>query len=223
MSGRKTYSMVGEMPDSVPLFPLAGALLLPRGQMPLNIFEPRYLDMVDAALKSDRIIGMIQPVSEQPDETAPPRLSRIGCAGRITQFADTGDGRYLISLTGLCRFTLVGEVVSSQKYRQGRIDVSAFADDFREGLGEREVDRADLIRTLKAYVQAEDLEINWAEVNTAPTEALVNALAMMCPFGPREKQALLEAADLQSRAAILVAITEVELARRDDGRSAPLQ
>ena len=156
MSGRKTYSAVDDMPEIVPLFPLAGALLLPRGQMPLNIFEPRYLDMVDAALKADRIIGMIQPDSEQADETAPASLSRIGCAGRITQFADTGDGRYLISLTGLCRFTLVEEVASRKKFRQGRIDVSAFADDFREGLGEREVDRADLIRTLKAYVKAED-------------------------------------------------------------------
>ena len=223
MSGRKTYSSVDDMPEIVPLFPLAGALLLPRGQMPLNIFEPRYLDMVDAALKADRIIGMIQPDSEQADETAPPSLSRIGCAGRITQFADTGDGRYLISLTGLSRFTLVEEVASRKKFRQGRIDVSAFADDFREGLGEREVDRPDLIRTLKAYVKAEDLDINWSEVNTAPTEALVNALAMMCPFGPREKQALLEAVDLQARAAILVAMTEVELARRDDGYSAPLQ
>ena len=220
MSGRKTYSSVKDMPEIVPLFPLAGALLLPRGQMPLNIFEPRYLDMVDAALKADRIIGMIQPGGEQADETAPVSLSRIGCAGRITQFADTGDGRYLISLTGLCRFTLVEEVASRT---QGRIDASAFTDDFMEGLGERDVDRPDLIRTLKAYVKAEDLDINWSEVNTAPTEALVNALAMMCPFGPREKQALLEAVDLQARAAILVAMTEVELARRDDGYSAPLQ
>jgi Lon protease-like protein len=179
--------------------------------------------MVDAALKADRIIGMIQPGGEQADETAPVSLSRIGCAGRITQFADTGDGRYLISLTGLCRFTLVEEVASRTKFRQGRIDASAFTDDFMEGLGERDVDRPDLIRTLKAYVKAEDLDINWSEVNTAPTEALVNALAMMCPFGPREKQALLEAVDLQARAAILVSMTEVELARRDDGYSAPLQ
>ena len=223
MSGRKTYFTVDDMPDIVPLFPLTGALLLPRGQMPLNIFEPRYLDMVDAALKSDRIIGMIQPETGQADETNTISLSRIGCAGRITQFADTGDGRYIISLTGLCRFNLVEEVPSLHKFRQGRIDSSSFADDFKEGLGEREVDRADMIRTLKAYVKAEDLDINWAEVNTAPTEALVNALAMMSPFGPREKQALLEAVDLQSRAAILVAITEVELARRDDGRSSPLQ
>lgn len=223
MSGRKTYSSIADMPDVVPLFPLSGALLLPRGQMPLNIFEPRYLDMVDDALKTHRLIGMIQPESEQADETAPPTLSRVGCLGRLTQFVDMEDGRYLIGLTGLCRFVLVEEVATRKAYRSGRIDASAFADDFREGLGERDVDREDLIRTLRAYVKAEDLEINWAEVKTAPTEALVNALAMMSPFGPREKQALLEAPDLQSRAAILVAMTEVDLARRDDGRTAPLQ
>lgn len=223
MSGRKTFDSIKDMPETVPLFPLAGALLLPRGQMPLNIFEPRYLDMVDAALKSNRIIGMIQPETDLEEDGDMLPLARVGCLGRITQFADMEDGRYLIVLTGLSRFQRLEDVVSRKRFRQARIDVTPFVDDFNVGLGEADVDREDLVRTLRAYVKAEDLDINWAEVKTAPTEALVNALAMMSPFGTREKQALLEAPDLQSRAAILVAMTEVELARRAHSSSVPLQ
>ena len=212
-----------QMPDHLPLFPLAGALMLPRGQMPLNIFEPRYLDMIDAALRGNRLIGMIQPIEDQGQDVKQPALFSIGCAGRISQFVEADGDRYIITLTGLCRFRLVEEKSVRTPFRQARVSYDDFADDFEARKGEDAVDRADLLRTLKAYVEAEQLEINWREVNAAPTEALVNALSMMCPFGPREKQALLEAHDLAARAAILVAMTEIELARRDDGSATGLQ
>ena len=223
MTPRRNIETLETMPEILPLFPLAGALMLPRGQMPLNVFEPRYLDMVDAALSGNRLIGMIQPLDDASDDEAAPSLFPVGCAGRITQFIEAEGDRYIITLTGLCRFRLVEELVCETGFRQARISYDEFADDFEARKGEEAVDRADLLRTLKAYVAAEELEINWREVNAAPTEALVNALSMMCPFGTREKQALLEAHDLSSRAAILVAMTEIELARRDDGSATGLQ
>jgi Lon protease-like protein len=212
-----------QMPDHLPLFPLAGALMLPRGQMPLNIFEPRYLDMVDAALRGNRLIGMIQPVDDQNEDGKHPLLFPVGCVGRISQFVEAEGDRYIITLTGLCRFRLVEEKTVRTPFRQAVVSYEDFAVDFEARKGEEAVDRADLLRTLKAYVEAEQLEINWREVNAAPTEALVNALSKMCPFGTREKQALLEAHDLAARAAILVAMTEIELARRDDGSATGLQ
>jgi len=223
MTLRRNVETLDTMPETLPLFPLAGALMLPRGQMPLNVFEPRYLDMVDAALRSNRLIGMIQPMDQAAEDDTIPALFPVGCAGRITQFVEAEENRYIITLTGLCRFRLVKELVCDTSYRQARIAYDEFADDFEARKGEEAVDRADLLRTLKAYVASEELEINWREVNSAPTEALVNALSMMCPFGTREKQALLEAQDLSARAAILVAMTEIELARRDDGSATGLQ
>ena len=198
-------------------------VLATRGQMPLNIFEPRYLDMVDAALRGNRLIGMIQPVDEQGEDAKQPLLFPVGCVGRISQFVEAEGDRYIITLTGLCRFRLVEEKTVRTPFRQATVSYEEFASDFEARKGEEAVDRADLLRTLKAYVEAEQLEINWREVNAAPTEALVNALSMMCPFGTREKQALLEAHDLAARAAILVAMTEIELARRDDGSATGLQ
>jgi Lon protease-like protein len=215
------YKSSADLPEVVPVFPLPGALLLPRGHMPLNIFEPRYLAMVDDALKGGRIIGMIQP--ELEDASGLPRLFQVGCAGRITQFAETGDGRYLIQLTGVARFRVAGEEVVSTPYRQCRIDVAPFAIDFMPRAGENEVDRAALIVTLKAYLEANNLQADWDAIREAPNEALVNALSMMSPFDVREKQALLEAKSLKERADILVAITEIELAKHRTGTDTPLQ
>ncbi|MDQ0391220.1 LON peptidase substrate-binding domain-containing protein [Labrys monachus] len=209
-----------DLPATLPVFPLAGALLLPRGQLPLNIFEPRYLAMVDDALRTHRLIGMIQPESEE--ETNPP-LFQVGCVGKITQFAETGDGRYLIQLTGISRFRVLEEQAVTTPYRQCRITAEPFAVDFQPRAGEDEVDRKALIETLKAYLDVHRFQVNWNEVHEASNEALVNALAMMSPFGRREKQALLEAGTLRERAEILVAITEIELAKDGDGSDTPLQ
>ena len=223
MSKSRLIETLEQMPDHLPVFPLAGALMLPRGQMPLNVFEPRYLEMIDAALRGNRLIGMIQPVEDEGDGEGPPALFPVGCAGRISQFIEAEGDRYIITLTGLCRFRLTEEMTVRTPFRQVKVSYAEFADDFEARKGEEAVDRADLVRTLRAYVEAEQLEINWREVNAAPTEALVNALSMMCPFGSREKQALLEAPDLAARAAFLVAMTEIELARRDDGSATGLQ
>ncbi|QIB34100.1 LON peptidase substrate-binding domain-containing protein [Ancylobacter pratisalsi] len=212
MAINRPYGGPTELPRAIPLFPLEGALLLPRCQMPLNIFEPRYLAMVDAALAGERVIGLIQPIPALVT-TANPALQNVGCVGRITEFAESGDGRYLVTLTGITRFRVVAEVEADTPFRQGEVDYTAFEGDFTPGYGAEEVDRATLLRTLAAYLDANKLEADWSSITEAPNEALVNALAMMSPFGAREKQALLEAASLAARADMLVAVTEMAMAR----------
>jgi Lon protease-like protein len=209
-----TYSGPGDLADVIPVFPLPGALLLPRGQMPLNIFEPRYLMMIDDALRSGhRLIGMIQPDSSAQESEDRPHLYKIGCVGRITQFAESGDGRYLIQLTGIARFRVDEELAVPTPYRQCRVRYTPFIDDFTPRKGEDEVDRDSLLQALSAFLEANDLKADWDGIENAPNEALVNALAMMSPYGAAEKQALLEAPDLKTRAEILVAVTEIELAK----------
>src|SRR5579863_2164065 len=217
----KAYKGPEELPEVIAVFPLAGALLLPRGELPLNVFEPRYLAMIDDALKSHRIIGMIQPQETSASRDVPDLLG-VGCAGRITQVAESGEGRYLLTLTGVARFRMSAEIPAATPYRQARVDFSDFLADFTPRMGESAVDRDSVLRTLADFAEANQLQIDWSSINDAPNEALVNALAMMSPYGPKEKQALLEAPDLKARAEVLVAITEVELAR---GRSttSPLQ
>jgi hypothetical protein len=217
------YRGPGDLPDAIPVFPLAGALLLPRGQMPLNIFEPRYVAMVDDALAGSRLIGMIQPDPAQRKSDVNPKLYRIGCVGRITQFGETGDGRYLIELTGIARFTIAEELTVTTPYRQCRIDCAPFADDFVARKGEDAVDRKALLSALASFLKANDLKADWDGIENAPNEALVNALAMMSPYGAAEKQAMLEAPDLKTRAEILVAVTQIELAKANTEGEPPLQ
>ncbi len=218
------YDGPGDVADVIPIFPLPGALLLPRGQMPLNIFEPRYLAMIDDAMRSGhRLIGMIQPDTAHPGSEEKPNLFKIGCVGRITQIAETGDGRYLLQLTGIARFRIDEELSVATPYRQCRVVYAPFADDFVARKGEDEVDRESLLRALSAFLKANDLKADWEGIENAPNEALVNALAMMSPYGTAEKQALLEAPDLKTRAEILVAVTEIELAKKTSGGETPLQ
>ncbi len=213
-----------DLPATIPVFPLPGALLLPRGQMPLNIFEPRYLAMVDDALRDGhRLIGMIQPDVAHAAASKHPPLYKIGCAGRITQLAESGDGRYLLELTGIARFRVEEELAVATAYRQCRVSFAPFADDFVPRKGEAEVDRPAVLRALADFMTANNLETDWADIDKAPNEALVNALSMMSPYGTAEKQALLEAPDLKTRAEILVAITEIELAKKNTEGEAKLQ
>ena len=223
MGMNAVYKGAGDCPQVIPLFPLSGALLLPRGQMPLNIFEPRYLAMIDDAIRGNRVIGIIQPEPDDGRSPEVPPLLRVGCLGRITQFAETGDDRYIISLTGISRFRVIEELPVATPYRQARGDYEPFAVDFVARAGEEGGDRDGLLRALRDFAKANDLKIDWKGVGEAPNEALVNALAMMCPFGPREKQALLEARSLGERAAVLVAITEIELARGGNDPDTTLQ
>jgi Lon protease-like protein len=219
-----TYHNPGDLPDTIPVFPLAGALLLPRGQLPLNIFEPRYLAMIDDALRSGyRLIGMIQPDPTRPGSEDKPVLYKVGCVGRLTQIAETGDGRYLIQLTGIVRYRIEEELAVATPYRQCRVSYAPFVTDFDARAGEDEVDRENLLKALRDFLEANHLKADWEGIENAPNEALVNALAMMSPYGPAEKQALLEAPDLKTRAEVLVAVTEIELAKKIAGGDTALQ
>lgn len=213
MSVNRPYKNVNALPNVVPVFPLTRALLLPRGELPLNIFEPRYIAMIDDAIASERIVGMVQPRPGQDEKDASPLLYKIGCAGRITRFSETGDGRYLISLTGVARFRIEEELDTPLSYRKCRVSYDEFYVDLEPGAGEDDVDRSGMIRMLREFAESSKLEVDWTSIDAAPNEALVNALAMMSPFGTNEKQALLEATDLRSRAEILVALAELDLAQ----------
>jgi hypothetical protein len=213
-----------DLPETIPVFPLPGALLLPRGQMPLNIFEPRYLAMVDDSLRDGhRLIGMIQPDAVHAGDEAKPTLFTVGCVGRITQLAENGDGRYLLELTGVSRFRIEQELPVKTAYRQCRVTYAPFADDFVARKGENAVDREAVLKALRAFMKANKLQADWEGIDQAPNEALVNALSMMSPYGAPEKQALLEAPDLKTRAELLVAITEIELAKKNTEGEPQLQ
>ncbi|HVV43305.1 MAG TPA: LON peptidase substrate-binding domain-containing protein [Nitrobacter sp.] len=210
-----TYRGPGDLPEVIPVFPLPGALLLPRGQMPLNIFEQRYLAMVDDSLRDGhRLIGMIQPDIAHSASEARPKLFDVGCVGRITQLAESGDGRYILELTGVARFKVVEELTVLTAYRQCKADYFPFIDDFTARKGEEDVDRQRLLEVLADFLKVNRLKVDWDGIERAPNEALVNALAMMSPYGPPEKQAMLEAPDLKTRAEILIAVTEMDLAKK---------
>lgn len=213
MGLNQAYESTRELPGTLAVFPLSGALLLPRGQLPLNIFEPRYLAMVEDALRSHRLIGMVQPDETPAAARSVGAIHAVGCAGKITQFAESGDGRLLITLTGVCRFRIVEELTAATKYRQCAVDFESFAADLNAKAGEDEVDRQSVIRMLRAFAENNRIKLDWSEIDKAPNEALVNALAMMSPFGAVEKQALLEAETLKARAEVLVALAEIEFAR----------
>jgi Lon protease-like protein len=218
------YRGPNDLPEVIAVFPLPGALLLPRGQMPLNIFEPRYLAMVDDALRAGhRLIGMIQPDVTHSQNQDRPALFRVGCVGRITQLAEAGDGRYILELTGIARFRIKEELPALTPYRQCKVDYSPYVDDFIARKGEEAVDREALIEVLRDFLKANDLKVDWEGVETAPSEALVNALAMMSPYDPAEKQAMLEAPDLKTRAEILIAVTMMDLAKKRTSGDPPLQ
>lgn len=217
MSLNSPYTDIRALPQTLPLFPLTGAVLLPRGELPLNVFEPRYVAMIDEAIAGARLVGMIQPLPGG-NGAAPPPLFQIGCAGRLTRFAETGDGRYLITLTGVARFRLVEELKAGSPYRQFRVNFDGFQADLLPGAGENAVDRESMVAMLRSFAEYSKLEIDWASIDAAPTETLVNALAMMSPFGANEKQALVEAIDLKTRAETLVALAKLDMAQRDGDR-----
>lgn len=210
--GNARYLKASDLPNAISVFPLPGVLLLPEGHLPLNIFEPRYLAMFDAALASHRLIGMVQPALQAPDAgTDGGALSPIGCIGRITSFTETGDGRYIISLTGVCRFRLLEEATSGTPYRVFKH--APFISDLSGEDDDETIDRENLLRVFRAFLESNQLEADWDSVERASNHVLVNSLSMMSPFGPAEKQALLEAPDLKSRADALIAIMEIVLAQ----------
>ena len=214
MHAPRRYRTTGDLPAVIPVFPLSGALLLPRTRLPLNIFEPRYLAMVDSAIGSYRIIGMIQPkvAGTEEDSTKRPPLTSVGCAGRIVEYSETDDGRYLITLLGIARFRVAGERDAQAAFRQVAADYSEFGGDLRiepEEVAESAVPRDKLVKALKPYLTEHAMQTDWKSIQEAPAETLINALSMLCPFDAREKQALLEAPSVKERADALITLLEM--------------
>ncbi len=197
---------LADLPKTIPVFPLAGALLLPRGRLPLNIFEPRYLAMVDTALRQTRVIGMVQPTVE--DERRP-KLYPIGCLGRLTSWSDTGDGRFFITLSGVIRFRIAQELKTTSPYREVEPDFAPYADDLKDADDDNCIDRKRLGVCLKSYMEQKRIEADLSLIERAPAETLINSLSMICPFAPAEKQALLEAGTLSERAQLLTTLIEM--------------
>jgi uncharacterized protein len=207
------YRKIDDMPQALPVFPLDGAVVLPGGQLPLNIFEPRYLNMFDDAMAGDRMIGMVQTRAGGDRER--PGLSPVGCAGKITAFAETSDGRYLITLTGVCRFRVVEELGIMAPYRQVRASYNEFVQDLQP-TPETPIERAGFLDALKGYLEPRGLAVDWDAAATAPAESLVDSLAMGLPFEPGEKQALLEALTHADRAEILTTLLRIGSVLGDD-------
>ena len=211
------YQHADDLPQVVSVFPLDGALLLPRSQLPLNIFEPRYLNMIDDAMSGDRLLAMVQ--TRGGGDAERPRLAAVGCVGRLTSFAETGDGRYLITLTGVCRFRVGAELPGPSPYRQVRADFSPFEGDLQDvsdAEGGRPPGREPLLSALRAYLDRRGLGVDWTAAEQAPDEGLVNSLCMALPFDAPEKQALLEAEDLPARRAALTALLRIGAAASAD-------
>jgi Lon protease-like protein len=217
------YRRARDLPGAIPVFPLDGALLLPGGVLPLQIFEPRYLNMIDDAMAGDRLIGMIQTSGE--GDRARPGLVHVGCAGRITSYSETGDGKYLIALTGLCRFRVIEEIDAPKPYRQVKADFAAFEIDLQAVDDGEEFERTPFLDLLRRYLDSRGLGVEWDVVNAAPAPALINSLSMALPFEPVEKQALLEAPDLETRRTVLATLLAIDGAFPvdDDDVRRPLQ
>jgi Lon protease-like protein len=211
------YRKPSDLPAVIPVFPLTGALLFPRGQLPLNIFEPRYLNLIDDALAGNRLIGMIQ--ADGTGDPEKPGLSRVGCVGKLTSFAETDDGRYLVTLTGICRFAVAREYQVQTPYRQVTADWTRFAADLTTPRAFEGFDRTGLLEALRAYLDRNNLNADWSSIDEAQAEPLVNALSALCPFVPIEKQALLEAQTIEDRRDVLIALMEMDQGGHDDDDS----
>jgi Lon protease-like protein len=211
MIGEDRKAQVRRAAEALPIFPLSGALLLPRGQLPLNIFEPRYLNMIEDALAGERMIGMMQPVEPETDSVSEnAELFGVGCMGRITSFSETEDGRNLITLSGAYRFRLAEELEGRHGYRRVRASVDEFAGDLDDD-DSSIADRGRLLEVVRAYFSLKGIEVEWAALTSTSDDPLVTALSMVCPFDPSEKQALLEAPGLLERAELLTALMEMAL------------
>lgn len=221
------YRRPADLPRQVPVFPLRAVILLPRATLPLNLFEPRYLQMIEDVVSGNRIIGIAQPERAAGDEESPSgkntALRRVGCAGRVTAYQELDDGRVVITLTGICRFDIEQEIETANPYRTFGVDFGKFADDFNRGAGEEEVDRERLLHVLKRYLESHHFNADWKAIGNAPSEHLVNSLSIISPYSAEEKQALLEAPNLKSRAEVLVALAEMEMAAGDGGTGTTMQ
>ncbi|PWS34464.1 peptidase S16 [Falsiroseomonas bella] len=199
-----------DLPTEIPVFPLSGALLLPEGRLPLNIFEPRYLAMVEDSLGAGRMLGMVQGDPSLPRIGSDSQLFKVGCLGRVSSFAETDDGRLLITLTGVIRYRIAEEIGGRRGYRRVRADYAAYEADLSAERPAPQLDRAALLGALQPYFRARGIEANWEAVEQTGDAMLVTTLCMVCPFDVREKQALLEVASVEERARMLVALMQMD-------------
>ena len=207
-----------DLPTEFAIFPLPGALLLPGGKLPLNIFERRYLAMFEDCMSEGRVVGMIQPDELRPATPSGPALYRVGCVGRLSSFSETDDGRMLVTLTGLIRFTIKVELEMQRGYRRVRADLARFRADLDEESPTGDLDRDGLVDALRAYFATRGFNANWEAIDEMPDEALISTLAMVCPFDPAEKQALLEAPDTANRASTLLTLLRMGAHSAEPGR-----
>ena len=208
MTGLGFSKQFFDLPASLPLFPLGGVLLLPYGRLPLNIFEERYLAMADDALRSERLIGVIQPSNEAESQQKFPPLYETGCAGRITAFSETDDGRYLVTLLGVCRFNIVQEIDSTRGYRRVVPNWGPFRADI-EKPDKFEMDKERLLVALKVYFEKKTIDADWKAINSMNNIQLITTLAMICPFDATEQQALLVAENIEDRASTMISLLEM--------------
>lgn len=203
-----------DLPETIPLFPLMGAIVVPRGRLPLNVFEPRYLAMLEDVLKTrERLIGMVQPVDKEPEGP----LHEIGCAGRVTGFNETSDGRYMITLTGVSRFRLLEQIEGFTPYLRGRVSWKGFDRDLGGTEHISDFDRESFLALLERFFTVQQLNSDWENLTKAEPEMLINSLSMLAPFSPEDKQALLEAPTLADRRKTLVTLMEFALRRIEGG------
>jgi uncharacterized protein len=219
------YVGPADLPQRLPVFPLRGAILLPRATLPLNVFEPRYLQMLEDVMSTARVLCIVQPDAGEDESPAGKAvaLRRVGCVGRVTSYQELDDGRMFITLTGVARCVLASEVDIAKPYRICTVGYDDYLGDFEAGAGEADVDRQALLRALKTYLEARNMRADWGEVAKQSNETLVNSLSIVAPYGAQEKQALLEARDLKARAEMLVALAEMELAAGAGGSGSTLQ
>jgi uncharacterized protein len=243
MKNSERYRRIEDLPATLPVFPLRGCVLLPRASIPLNIFEPRYLAMFEAALQTNRLIAIVQPARDAApsandndggdgdDDDGPPEspadnaaaLRTVAGIGRIMAFQELDDGRMIVSLNGISRCRLIDEVHDTKPYRTFRIDLEPFGGDLVPGNAENTVPREQLLATLKRFLESRNLKADWNSIGRSGNEQLVNSLSVMSPYGPEEKQALLETATLKARAEMLIALAEMELAAKGGGSGSTIQ
>ena len=218
-SPNQIYRILKDLPETLPVFPIKRVILLPRSSLPLSVFEPRYLQMTDDILGNNRLIGMIQPESGADTEltgNVVVPLRKTGCVGRLTEFSEADDGRLLITLTGICRFEIQNELETGNPYRTFKVDYSKYEDDLLPGFGEQKVDREKLLNVLRTYLKIHELDADWDSINQSSNEFLVNTLSIVSPYGPEEKQALLETKDLKQRSETLITLAEMDIASGRD-------
>jgi hypothetical protein len=220
------YRRPADLPQQLPVFPLQGCIMLPRSTLPLNVFEPRYLQMVSDILAGPRILGIVQPEGADAGQSPPGKsapLRRVGCAGRLTAYTETDEGTIILSLSGIARFQIVREVETDKPYRVCEVNYAPFVTDFSRGHGQEQVNLTRFMRVLRSYLDAQNLRADWEALNRSPVELLINTLAMISPYGAEEKQALLEAPDLRTRSEVLMALAEMDMASPEGSSGTTLQ